>query len=294
MKKLGNILLLVLLIAFVGILVGYGVRNSFDYSELLALLVTADNSFLLGFVNHILSFINPLTLGLRLYIYAGVLGLGVLIGLFILIRLLKQGRIVKASIGFVSPLIVASLGIAFVTPNFYGSGKAFYVYLLTQLSESLSNLAFLGSLTILPVLFFGIVTLQGLFSTGHGKSKVVVKKVKKVVKQKVDQPTSVQPLNAPVSPMLSVPPTSISTAPAPASSTDVQLTELVKLVLAEELNTPRQSVYGQFAPAVDANVVRRIVAEELAKFQTHFMTRAEAQTMVAQEVAALKQQLKIK
>jgi hypothetical protein len=297
MKKLGNILLLLLTFAFVGVLVGYGVGNNFDYSTLLDMLVTDTNSFVLGTLNHLLSFINPLTLGLRLYVYAGLAVLGLLMGLFILIRLLKQGRAFKAFIGFVSPLIVAALGIAFLSPNFYGTNEPFYAYLLAQLSGSqFVNLAFLGSLTILPVLFFGIVTLQGLFSKRSPRSNVIVKKVKKVVKVKDQSKLAVQPLAAPVAASSVTLPESVQPLPAPAQVTqaDLQLTELVKLVLSEELNTVRQPSYGGYGASVDVNTVRRIVTEELAKFQTHFITRAEAQTMVAQELTELKQQLKLK
>lgn len=297
MKKLGNILLLLLALAFIGVLVGYGVGNTFDYSTLLAMLITDTNSFVLGTVDHLLSFINPLTLGLRLYVYGGLTVLGLLMGLFILIRLLKQGRVFKALIGFLSPLIVAAFGIAFLSPNFYGTNEPFYAYLLAQFSESaFVNLAFLGSLTILPVLFFGIVTLQGLFSKRSPRSKVIVKKVKKVVKVKDESKRSVQPLVAPVVTSSVTLPEGVQPLPAQPQGTqaDLQLTELVKLVLSEELNAVRQPSYGGYGSSVDVNTVRRIVTEELAKFQTHFITRAEAQTMVAQELAALKQQLKLK
>ncbi len=293
MKKLGNILLLLLTFAFVGVLVGYGIGNEFNYSTLLDLLVTDTNSFLLGTFNHLLTFFNPLTLSTRLYVYAGLAVIGLLLGLFILIRLLKQGRVFKAFVGLLSPLIVAAFGIAFLSPNFYGTSEPFYAYLLTQfLGSQFINLAFLGSLTIIPVLFFGIATLQGLFSKRPPRSKVIVKKVNKVVKVKDQPKLSVQPLAAPVA-TSSIPlPETVQSAPV--NQADLQLTELVKLVLSEELNTARQPSYGSYGPSVDVNTVRRIVTEELAKFQTHFITRAEAQTMVAQELAALKQQLKVK
>jgi hypothetical protein len=293
MKKLGNILLLLLTFTLVGVLVGYGIGNEFNYSTLLDLLVTDTNSFLLGTFNHLLTFFNPLTLSTRFYVYAGLAVIGLLLGLFILIRLLKQGRVFKAFVGLLSPLIVAAFGIAFLSPNFYGTSEPFYAYLLTQfLGSQFINLAFLGSLTIIPVLFFGIATLQGLFSKRPPRSKVIVKKVNKVVKVKDQPKLSVQPLAAPVA-TSSIPlPETVQSAPV--NQADLQLTELVKLVLSEELNTARQPSYGSYGPSVDVNTVRRIVTEELAKFQTHFITRAEAQTMVAQELAALKQQLKVK
>lgn len=289
MKKLGNLLLVLLGLAWVGIVVGYGAVNNFAFEPLLDSLITLGT----GTIDHLLSFINPLTLGLRLYVYAGVLILGLVLGLFIFIRLLKQGRIFKALLGFVSPLIVAGLGIAFVAPDYFSTGLAFYEYLLSVVTTSLPTVLFLGSLTIIPVLFFGIITLQGLFSTRNrlakaGKPKKVVVKKTKAQALESSVAASAQPLAQ------ATPITAPIPAPAPSNS-DLQLTELVKLVLAEELTGARQPAYNPYASsAMDPNLIRRIVAEELAKFQTHFITRAEAQTLVAQEIAALKAQLKVK
>jgi hypothetical protein len=279
MKKLGNLLLVLLGVTWVGIIVGYGVVNNFTFDPLLESLI----SLFTGTINHLTSLIDPLTLGLRLYIYGG---------LFILIRLLKQGRIFKALFGFLSPIFLAGLGITFVAPDYFTTGMAFYEYLLSEISVNLINVLYLGSLTIIPVLVFGIVTLQGLFTTRSrlaktGKPKKVVVKKLNVKTSEVSIPASSQPLSQDPSITTSVPAASVL-------NSDLQLTDLVKLVLAEELSGGRPT-YNSFMPAgVDANLVRRIVAEELAKFQSHFITRAEAQALVAQELAALKAQLKIK
>ena len=288
MKKLGNLLLVLLGVTWVGIIVGYGVVNNFTFDPLLESLI----SLFTGTINHLTSLIDPLTLGLRLYVYGGLIIFALALGLFIFIRLLKQGRIFKALFGFLSPVILAGLGITFVAPDYFTTGMAFYEYLLSEISVNLINVLYLGSLTIIPVLVFGIVTLQGLFTTRSrlaktGKPKKVVVKKLNVQTSEVSIPASSQPLSQDPSITTSVPASSVL-------NSDLQLTELVKLVLAEELSGGRSS-YNSFMPAgVDANLVRRIVAEELAKFQSHFITRAEAQALVAQELAALKAQLKIK
>lgn len=83
----------------------------------------------------------------------------------------------------------------------------------------------------------------------------------------------------------------VGSTPTPTQSGD-QLSELVKVVMQEELNAMKanQPGYG----AVDPNVIRRIVSEELAKVQGQFISRAEALVMIAQEIAIIKAQLKIK
>jgi len=288
MKKLGNLLLVLLGVTWVGIIVGNGVVTNFTFDPLLESLI----SLFTGTINHLTSLINPLTLGLRLYIYGGLTFFALVLGLFILIRLLKQGRIFKALFGFLSPIILVGLGITFVAPDYFTTGMAFYEYLVSEMSVNLINVLYLGSLTIIPVLFFGIVTLQGLFSTRPRLAKTG--KSKKVVVKKLNVQTSEVPIPASSQPLSQAPSITNSVPAASVSNSDLQLTELVKLVLAEELSGGRPS-YNSFMPAGgDANLVRRIVAEELAKFQSHFITRAEAQALVAQELAALKAHLKIK
>jgi hypothetical protein len=49
-----------------------------------------------------------------------------------------------------------------------------------------------------------------------------------------------------------------------------------------------------YASSIDLNLVRRIVIEELAKFQGQYISRAEAQALIAQEIAMIKAQLRIK
>jgi hypothetical protein len=49
-----------------------------------------------------------------------------------------------------------------------------------------------------------------------------------------------------------------------------------------------------YASSIDLNLVRRIVIEELAKFQGQYISRAETQALIAQEIAMIKAQLRIK
>jgi hypothetical protein len=286
MKKIGNLLLILLGIAWTGIIIGYGVANSFSFNSLIESFVALGT----GTLNHLLALVNPLSLGIRLYVYAGLTVLALVLGLISLIRLLKQRRLLKALIGFLSPLIIVVFGIAFVSPDYFSTGLPFYSYLLSILDTELITVLFLGSLTVIPVLFFGIVTLQGLFSKRPNLPRTVSRSRKVVIKKTtVEVPP---PTITPVSTMVTQ--NNPVTSPIPLASGDLQLTELVKLVLAEELSGTRQPTYNSYPSAMDANLVRRIVAEELAKFQSHFITRAEAQTLVAQELATFKAQSKAK
>jgi hypothetical protein len=93
-----------------------------------------------------------------------------------------------------------------------------------------------------------------------------------------------------------------SVTPNTTSNTDT-LSDLVKVVMQEELNLMRntQQIYpnqpnpsNPYANTIDVQMVRRIVAEEVAKFQGQFMSRAEAQSLIAQEILTIKSALKIK
>jgi len=57
-------------------------------------------------------------------------------------------------------------------------------------------------------------------------------------------------------------------------------------------NQPNQP--NPYATNVDVQLVRRIVAEEIAKYQGQFISRPEVQTLIAQEILMIKSQLKIK
>jgi hypothetical protein len=100
--------------------------------------------------------------------------------------------------------------------------------------------------------------------------------------------------------------TSIPVAPqlihSDQEAQDTSLTELVKLVLAEEIQAMKDPSISphynqnsnQYGYPFDPNLMRRIVSEELARSQNLYITRTEAQTLLAQEVSDLKAKLKIK
>jgi len=58
------------------------------------------------------------------------------------------------------------------------------------------------------------------------------------------------------------------------------------------LNQPSQ--VNPYANNIDVQLVRRIVAEEVAKYQGQFVGRSEVQNLIAQEILMIKSQLKIK
>ena len=113
-------------------------------------------------------------------------------------------------------------------------------------------------------------------------------------------PTINQPI--PVQPTLQQ-----ATVTPNAPSSNDSLSELVKVVMQEELNLMRntQQIYpnqalnqpsqvNPYASNIDVQLVRRIVAEEVAKYQGQFVSRSEVQNLIAQEILMIKSQLKIK
>jgi hypothetical protein len=88
--------------------------------------------------------------------------------------------------------------------------------------------------------------------------------------------------------------------PTPSNDT---LSELVKAMMQEELNLMRNTQQGNpnqpnqtnpYTNNIDVQMIRRLVTEEVAKFQSQFMSRAEAQSLINQEILNIKSQLKLK
>jgi hypothetical protein len=239
--------------------------------------------------------------GLTNLIVVGGTGLGFVLALLVLIRGIIARRPILGIISFIAGLTFFILGVSLVIPGAFGIADLRYLnYLIDGLSTNLLGTIFLASLVGLVILFLFLMYVLGFVV----KAKAKRTKVKQA--KLVQTPVAASPAANPSTPSLQ-PASLIQPTPTPSTpaSQDSQLTDLVKLVMAEELNAMRG---GYAAPAnpgyamnvppqgygMDVNLIRRIVVEELAKFQGHYISRPEAQVLIAQEIAMIKAQLKIK
>jgi len=186
-----------------------------------------------------------------------------------------------------------SLGVSAVIRNEDFTTGRFITYLINLFNTDMVNTLFFAATFGFTLLVLLMVFLLGLTS----KSKVKVAKQPKIVTM---TPNVNQTL--PLQPSLQAAAPTVNAQPTPSND---NLSELVKIVMQEELNMMRntQQIYpnpamgvvnNPYATSVDLNLVKRIVIEELAKFQSQYISRAEAQTLIAQEIAMIKAQLRIK
>jgi hypothetical protein len=300
MKKLYLTLLVISLLAFVG-LTGFALlKSEFEFVKVLQpflSLLNAPIQFALPVIDAG-NFTDVEVLGL-----GGLIAIAFIGGLVSLIFKISKRRLMAGLTSLVLTVLSAYLIVAMIVPYFsvlndgVGIGRyAFYIGDIISSGSFDADLFYtiLDNGSLVPLLALDILlllTLNALFSKGK-TSKVVTKvKVKKVPDSKkvvvADVGNKVSPTQpAPVGPV----------TPAPSTlTTDTTLSELVRLVMAEEVQALKNSpTYGSTNTQVDAALIRRIVAEELSRFQVHFISRAEVQTILAQEIALLKLSLNIK
>jgi hypothetical protein len=292
------VLILLNVLALVIAPVVYGVLNNFNYDSLIVALLALPNVFI-AFAQAWLA--NISFSGLTNLLALGGLGVGLLLGLFTLIRGFIVRRPLIGLISFIAAIALFVLGVSLVLPNAFATpGLRYFNYLLDGLSTNLMGTLFIASLLLLIYLFLFLLMIFGFTSKPKTKKPKATKKVTNV------GATPLAPTQAAaVQPSTLIQPTPLSTSTS-GNTQDASLNELVKLVMAEELQamrggyaqTPNQGYPMNMMPTsgygIDVNVIRRVVVEELAKFQGHFISRPEAQTLIAQEIAMIKAQLKIK
>lgn len=300
MKKLYLTLLVISFLAFLG-LTGYAVvQSEFDFVSVLQptlSLLNAPIQFALPVIEEgTFTEIEVLALG-------GFFVVAFIGGFISLIVKSSKRRLMAGLTSFVLFLITAYLIVALIVPNFSvlnnGVGINRYVYYIGDIistgtfdGELFNEILLNGSLIPLVALdILLLLTLNALFSKGS-KAKVSTKvKVKKVVETKkvvFSEDTKVTPTQSVQSTTVAP----VSTAPL---TTDATLSDLVKLVLAEEVQALKNpGSFNTQNSQLDTALIRRIVAEELSRFQIHFISRAEVQTILAQEIALLKLSLNIK
>lgn len=296
MKRLILKVLLLASILFIAIMnVIYGFMNNFNYTALTTIIISLWD----GFLAYVLEFAATLSFNLNGgsavvdYIILGGLGLSLVLAIVVLVRGFIVRRPLLGVLAALSIVDFFSVGVSAIILNNDFTGGRFVTYLLDLFGTDSINTLFFAATFALTLLALLMIFLLGM--TSKAKAKVAKKVVTLPLSPSINQPLPVQP-------------TLQTTSPSPTvsqPSTGDNLSELVKVVMQEELNMMRntQQIYpspnmgvavNPYASSIDLNLVRRIVMEELAKFQGQYISRAEAQALIAQEIATIKAQLRIK
>jgi hypothetical protein len=289
MKRLNLKVLLISSVTFILILgLVYTFLNEWNLSSLTYQFVLLAEMY----IAYVVTFISaPSFEGTgNLIILSGV-AFGILIGLVAFIR----GLIVRKPLSGLMALLAINaffaigVSLIIVNPDF-SNGRFIYV-LINGLSSN-----FIYYFFTVGILGFILLSLLMIFLLGITIKAKVAKKVSTIkLTPTINQPIPVQPILQPA-----------TVTPNAPSSSDT-LSELVKVVMQEELNLMRntQQIYpnqglnqpsqvNPYANNMDVQLVRRIVAEEVAKNQGLFVSRSEVQNLIAQEILMIKSQLKIK
>jgi hypothetical protein len=289
MKRLNLKVLLISSVTFILILgLVYTFLNEWNLSSLTYQFVLLAEMY----IAYVVTFISaPSFEGTgNLIILSGV-AFGILIGLVAFIR----GLIVRKPLSGLMALLAINaffaigVSLIIVNPDF-SNGRFIYV-LINGLSSN-----FIYYFFTVGILGFILLSLLMIFLLGITIKAKVAKKVSTIkLTPTINQPIPVQPTLQPA-----------TVTPNAPSSSDT-LSELVKVVMQEELNLMRntQQIYpnqglnqpsqvNPYANNIDVHLVRRIVAEEVAKYQGQFLSRSEVQNLIAQEILMIKSQLKIK
>jgi len=296
MKRLIFKVLLLASILFITIMnVIYGFMNDFNYTALTTIIISLWD----GFLAYVIEFATTLNFNLNGgsavvdYIILGGLGLSLVLALVVIIRGFIVRRPLLGVLAGLSIVDFFSVGVSSVILNNDFTGGRFVNYLIDLFNTDSINTLFYAATFALTLLALLTIFLLGM--TSKAKAKVAKKVVTLPISPSINQPLPVQPTLQTTSP----------TATVSQPTTGDNLSELVKVVMQEELNMMRntQQIYpspnmgvavNPYASSIDLNVVRRIVMEELAKFQGQYISRAEAQALIVQEIAVIKAQLRIK
>ncbi len=289
MKRLTLKALLIASVAFIFILgLVYSFLNEWNVSTLTYRFVQLSEMY----IAYMVTFISTLSFeGTTSLIILSGTAFAILIGFVAFIRGFIVRRPLSGLMAFLAINAFFAIGVSLIIVNPDLPNGRFIYLLINGLSSDFIYTLFLGGM-----LGFILLSLLMIFLLGITTKAKVAKKVSTVkLTPTINQPLPVQPTlqTAPVTPSTNQP------------ATGDNLSELVKVVMQEELNMMRntQQIYpvpnmgvasNPYASSIDLNLVRRIVIEELAKFQGQYISRAEAQALIAQEIAMIKAQLRIK
>jgi len=289
MKRLSLKVFLISSVTFVVILcLVYSFLNEWNLSTLTYQFVLLSEMY----IAYILTFISTPSFNgtANLIILSGV-AFGILIGLVALIRGLIVRRPLSGLMAFLAINAFFAIGVSLIIVNPDFPNGRFINVLINGLSSN-----FIYYFFTVGILGFILLSLLMIFLLGITiKAKVAKKASPFKLTPNITQPLPVQPTLQPA-----------TVNPNAPSSSDT-LSELVKVVMQEELNLMRntQQIYpnqalnqpsqvNPYASNMDVQLVRRIVAEEVAKYQGQFVSRSEVQNLIAQEILMIKSQLKLK
>jgi hypothetical protein len=291
MKRLTLKALLIASVAFIFILgLVYSFLNEWNVSTLTYRFVQLSEMY----IAYMVTFISTLSFeGTTSLIILSGTAFAILIGFVAFIRGFIVRRPLSGLMAFLAINAFFAIGVSLIIVNPDLPNGRFIYLLINGLSSDFIYTLFLGGMLGFILLSLLMIFLLGI--TSKAKAKVVKKVSSAKLTPTINQPLPVQPTlqTAPVIPSINQP------------ATGDNLSELVKVVMQEELNMMRntQQIYpvpnmgvaaNPYASSIDLNLVRRIVIEELAKFQGQYISRAEAQALIAQEIAMIKAQLRIK
>ena len=275
-------ILLVISILSLAILVGiFGLNNNFSFEILTSPVILLWNTFLDWAIAFSTNFDFTGTTNL---VIIGGLSFGALIGLSALIRGFIVRRPLSGLLAFVAAIDLFAIGVSLIMINpTLPRGRYIWVLVDGIATDLINTLVLAGALGLILLALF-LIYILGSSSRRRVKIKVVTTIPLSPTMQPSFQPATVTP-NA-----------------NPTASNDT-LSELVKAMMQEELNLMRNTQQGNpnqpnqtnpYTNNIDVQMVRRLVAEEVAKFQSQFMSRAEAQSLINQEILNIKSQLKLK
>jgi hypothetical protein len=276
-------LLIASILLFAILVATFGFLNNFNFDALTESLILLPTMYL----DFIRAFLTSFDFsGITNLLILGGTAFGVLVGLIAMIRGFVVRRPLSGILALVAATDLAALGVSLVIVNPDLPRERFIWVLVDGFSTDLIETLFLVG--ALGLIFLALLLTFILGITAKRRVKVQV--------------TKTIPLTPTLQPALQA---ATVTPNAPSSSDS--LSELVKVVMQEELNLMRntQQIYpnpgvnqpnqsNPYTTNVDVQLVRRIVAEEIAKYQGQFISRTEVQTLIAQEILMIKSQLKIK
>jgi hypothetical protein len=276
--------LLVASVLLFAILVGtFGFLNDFNFDALVEPFILLSTMFL----DYVGAFLTTFDFaGTNALLILGFTALGILIGLIAMIRGFVVRRPLLGLIALIASTEFFALVASFMIINPEFPKDVFFWVLVDGFSTDLIGSLFLTGAFVFISLALILTLMLGLTATRRVKLQTAPK--------------------IPLTPTIQSTPQPATISPNATSSGDT-LSELVKVVMQEEINLMRntQQMYpsqglnqpnqvNPYASNIDVQLIHRIVAEELAKYQGQFISRPEVQTLITQEILMIKSQLKIK
>jgi hypothetical protein len=280
-RKFLKVALFLSIAVFAGLVLGYGLNHNrnFDYyalsQEVLVLLTMT--------IEYWTTFITTFDYsGTTNLIIVGGTAFGVFIGLIALIRSFVVRRPLSGFIAFLAAIDLFVLGVSLVIINPDFPRSRFIWVLVDGFNTDFNDTLLKGG--ILGFLFISLFLIFVLGLTVNRRVRIKVITTSKVEYSTPAFQPSIQP----------------ATVTPNASTSNDALSDLVKAMMQEELNLMRNTQQSNpnqtnpYANNIDVQMIRRIVGEEIAKSHGQFISRADVQALIAQEVSMIKSQLKLK